>query len=1266
MGKKISFIILMALIAMTANAYTYINDVVIGNYKYDLKLGSNSNEENVATAKGLSTAGTSVTIINIPSYVVYNGNRYRVSQIASNAFLNNTAVTKVILNYGLDEINSSAFAGCSNVTLVRLPSSVTTVNANVFDGCSKLSCVAFASEKVPSFTSTTAFSGMPADVKLSLVSGKAMAAFNANSTWKNAFSQIGKNLDYYAYDFSLAGGVNYTIQDGIPYNSNKARCTIVSIEPTVTTLTLNQRLSSGATNNAPGTYKLTCIADSACFNNTTLTKIVDNGTKASRIGSRAFYGCTSLTSADVTADTIMTYAFYNCSNLENINLYNSNLQQGVRYMGGYVFGQTALTTATIPACTANIGYAPFFNCAELTQITVNGSNTAYSSYKGALYNKARTWLYQIPGKWTYGNYNLADGPFPETVERVLQYAGAYCTTLTNLQFNYGVKSIDNYAFDHCASLTKVRLPSSLSPASGVTVSSTAFANCPAIRNVYMNFANPPAFDYFPAVGNKSDIALYTPHDSQGRFAESSIYSQYNLKTGTYDHCHCWDFMADGLYFTVTSSASYNHNGNAGNGQLSVVMIDIGSYVINSAINYGDTRYVPTEIGYRAACNNLADIDISQASSIVTIKPHAFDGMPLINFTFYNVEDIQEYAFYNCTNLNEALGTDYALPYLQNVGPYAFDGSGITAFKASASLTSIGSNAFARTSNLDYIDMSACKALTTINDRAFYQGPENVNGNSVAAAHRVVKLSNSITTIGEETFYNNTLDEFNFPASLKTIKMGALNCSNLAGELELPYGITTIEEDALSTYNVTKIVLPSSVTSVHSRFFTEHNQTTHYKALVVNKTSPLVFANDGEGMTATQIGYNPTTIYIPVNCVNTWKADDRWKDSKYNILQGAYDFTGISGDKFTVLSLEPSGISTCKIVYNPETHNSHTDLVINSACDSWDRQFITTEIGDKCFQNDTELSTIYLANTVQKIGDYAFYNSALSKIMNEEVLSGATSVSDGFIRSSVNSIGTNAFHNCNNLHELFLPHIDNKNALTCGKYFFGGNADDFKCWVDYRRLGDFINTSDWNTSRIYPHLRLDSEWQSFACVKSIKFENVDVEAFTVSDYDQDTKKAMLSNIVKLAANNGGVVHGDADGTYHRLNYTSSSGTTSDWLVGVTDVPQTVNSTSELSYFRLNDSSPKFDKVASATFNRGYAYLKLNTAITGGKIIIMTNLSDALTGDVNDDGAVNAADITALYNYILNGDTTFLSTSDVNNDGAVNAGDVTAVYNTILGN
>lgn len=56
---------------------------------------------------------------------------------------------------------------------------------------------------------------------------------------------------------------------------------------------------------------------------------------------------------------------------------------------------------------------------------------------------------------------------------------------------------------------------------------------------------------------------------------------------------------------------------------------------------------------------------------------------------------------------------------------------------------------------------------------------------------------------------------------------------------------------------------------------------------------------------------------------------------------------------------------------------------------------------------------------------------------------------------------------------------------------------------------------------------------------------------------------------------------------------------------------------------------------------------------------------LVGDVNCDGSINAADITALYNYILNGDHTYLTTSDVNEDGAINAADVTAVYKLILG-
>ena len=59
------------------------------------------------------------------------------------------------------------------------------------------------------------------------------------------------------------------------------------------------------------------------------------------------------------------------------------------------------------------------------------------------------------------------------------------------------------------------------------------------------------------------------------------------------------------------------------------------------------------------------------------------------------------------------------------------------------------------------------------------------------------------------------------------------------------------------------------------------------------------------------------------------------------------------------------------------------------------------------------------------------------------------------------------------------------------------------------------------------------------------------------------------------------------------------------------------------------------------------------------------ASATTGDVDGDGIVTAADVTALYNYLLNNDTEFLATSDVDGDGNVTAADITVIYNILLG-
>lgn len=57
-------------------------------------------------------------------------------------------------------------------------------------------------------------------------------------------------------------------------------------------------------------------------------------------------------------------------------------------------------------------------------------------------------------------------------------------------------------------------------------------------------------------------------------------------------------------------------------------------------------------------------------------------------------------------------------------------------------------------------------------------------------------------------------------------------------------------------------------------------------------------------------------------------------------------------------------------------------------------------------------------------------------------------------------------------------------------------------------------------------------------------------------------------------------------------------------------------------------------------------------------------DVVYGDVNGDGFVTSADITALYTYLLSGDDSDIVNGDQNNDGDITSADVTTVYGILL--
>ena len=62
-------------------------------------------------------------------------------------------------------------------------------------------------------------------------------------------------------------------------------------------------------------------------------------------------------------------------------------------------------------------------------------------------------------------------------------------------------------------------------------------------------------------------------------------------------------------------------------------------------------------------------------------------------------------------------------------------------------------------------------------------------------------------------------------------------------------------------------------------------------------------------------------------------------------------------------------------------------------------------------------------------------------------------------------------------------------------------------------------------------------------------------------------------------------------------------------------------------------------------------------------ITTNPNPEVKGDVNGDGIVSGADVTTLYNILLNG-VTPKGNADVNGDGVVRGADVTGLYSLLL--
>ena len=161
--------------------------------------------------------------VNIPAFVVYNGNEYSVTSIGANAFCDRSGLTSVTIPESVTEIGYDAFSYCSGLTSVSIGEGVNYIGSWAFRGCSGLTSITIP-ENVTEIEEG-AFSGCKS---LIMVNYNAIncttKAESEYDTYYPPFSgcynlttlNIGENVQTIpAYAFSYCGLTSVTIPAGV-------------------------------------------------------------------------------------------------------------------------------------------------------------------------------------------------------------------------------------------------------------------------------------------------------------------------------------------------------------------------------------------------------------------------------------------------------------------------------------------------------------------------------------------------------------------------------------------------------------------------------------------------------------------------------------------------------------------------------------------------------------------------------------------------------------------------------------------------------------------------------------------------------------------------------------------------------------------------------------------------------------------------------------------------------------------------------------------